>query len=149
VLGAALLVVGCSGDEAQPEPGVDAFCARIAPLADLDGELGSGDPDLVQLAGDVGEALVVAPRAVQPSLEMIADALTTMVDAAAASGEEGQAALAAAFAAIEGDRAALERASALVEDYAGRECGVDLTPGDAGAPEGTTAGPNPAPSPDG
>lgn len=145
ILVLSVLSVGCGGEEAQPEPGVDAFCERIAPLASLSGDLESDDPDLGGLARDVADAAAVAPPAVQPSIETIASALRTMTEAAAASGEQGQAALAAAFAAIEGERAALERASDVVEGYAARECGVDLTPGDtdgAGAddtPDDTTS----------
>ena len=150
-LGLTLVVgaVGCSGEASQPEASVDAFCERIAPLANLANDLESGDPDLGRLADDVGDAAAVAPTAVRPSVEAIADALATMTEAAASSGEEGQAALAAAFSAIEGERAALERASDVVEGYAERECGVDLTPeatgdsGDTGPPEATTDGQNP------
>lgn len=142
-LGVALIVAaGCGGEEAQPEPGVDAFCERIAPLANLASDLESGDPDLEGLADDVRDAAAVAPAAVQPSIETIASALTTMNEAASASGEEGQAALAAAFSAIEGERAALERASDVVEGYAERECGVDLTPEDPVDPATSEATPD-------
>ena len=141
-IGCLLVAAGCGSDQEQPEPGVDAFCERIAPLASLASNLESADPDLDGLTEDVRNAAAVAPPAVQPSIETIASALATMSQAAAASGEEGQAALAAAFAAIEGEREALERASDVVEGYAERECGVDLSPGDAGETGSSDAPPN-------
>ena len=121
------LLVGCSSDE-QSASSPDVFCEQLAPLADLGGQLQTTDADLAGLAQQVNGLVAVAPVAVRPSVETIASALATMASAAEASGEEGPAALAAAFAAIEGDREALERASEVVEGYANRECGFNLSP---------------------
>ena len=134
---------GCGSDE--PETGTDAFCEQVAPLANLGRQLESPEADLDRLSGDVNNLVTVSPIAVRPSVETIAGALATMVSAAEASGEEGSAALAAGFAAIEGERGALERASEVVESYTERECGIDLTPD---ATDSTTA-PEASPSGEG
>lgn len=131
-------LAGCGSDE--PEGGTNAFCEQIAPLTNLGQQLESPDADLNQLSSDLTSLVDVAPTAVRPSVETIAGALTTMASAAEASGEEGAAALAAGFAAIEGDRGSLERASEVVEGYTQRECGLDLT----SESPGSTA-PTPAP----
>lgn len=122
-----------SGDASSPA--VEAFCERLAPLADLGGQLQLPDVDLADLADQLGELAAGAPTAVKPSVDTIAAALATMASAAEASGEEGAAANAAAFAAIEGEIEALDRASSTVEGYASRECGFNLS-GNAETPAG-------------
>lgn len=146
-LAAALAITalaGCGSDE--PEGGTNAFCEQIAPLTNLGQQLESPDADLNQLSSDVTSLVDVAPTAVRPSVETIAGALTTMASAAEASGEEGAAALAAGFAAIEGDRESLERASEVVEGFTERECGLDLTPESTGSTTPTDSTPAPDPT---
>lgn len=131
-------LAGCGSDETVQ--GTDVFCEQISPLTNLGRQLESPEADLNQLASDVTSLVSVSPTAVRPSVETIAGALTTVASAAEDSGEEGAAALAAGFAAIEGDREALERASEVVEGYTARECGIDLTPDATGS---TTSAPGP------
>ena len=124
------LLVGCGGGDA-PQASVPSFCTKVAPLADLGGQLASPEADLAALATQVRDLAAVAPPEIRPSVETIANAVTTFADAVKASGASGDEALAAGSAAIAGETAKLNQASQAVEDYTARECGIDLTPGDS------------------
>lgn len=124
-LTAVTALLGSCGDGGT-EPGVEAFCARIAPLAALDDTLASGQTDLAALADEVADLTSVAPAEVGESLSQIATALSAMAAAAEASGAQGAEAIATGFAAIREGRTALDAASDTVANYAATECAVSL-----------------------
>lgn len=126
VVATGMLLGACA--RGDTEVGVEAFCERFAPLADLGDQLTGENADLQRLASEVNALAEVSPAAVRPAVERIAGALDTMASAAEASGEVGPAAVAAGFAAIEGELAQLEDASATVENYSRTECGLDPGP---------------------
>ena len=122
---ASLTVVAITGC-GSTTPSAEAFCERLETLGEFSITL-IGDPDVLATAAqDLNDLAAVAPAEVQPSVEVLSAALTTMSQAAAQAGDDPSASLDAALGALAPIIDDVDQASATMESYAATNCDISL-----------------------
>jgi hypothetical protein len=118
----ALVATGCGSNSSDTE----SYCERIRELGELDLTF-TGDPSTLERAARELDGLVeVSPDEIRGSVEVLADALDSMTNAARQAGDTESERVDAALGALTPIASQVEEASTVVEAYTQQECQYSL-----------------------